>query len=287
MTKGQRGPGGQRNTEIELWTAAMAGENQSSNTILRRAGTLNRFTDFLTEDRDARTPAQATPDDVTLYLTSDPSWAKATKAAYYDDLHAFYLWRILTDRGEVDPTAKVKRPKEPPGLPHPVDTTSLMQALAITRGDDHAMILLGCYEALRRSEIAAVRGEDFVGNVLWVPDGKGGDPAAVAVHPLVAEEARRRPRRGPWFPGGVDGHLHGATIANRIGEAFGNVGAPGITPHWLRHWCATELLRRGASTREVQVHLRHKTLAATQKYTRIVLDDVAARLTALPLPTAA
>jgi integrase/recombinase XerD len=285
MTTGQSGPAGQN--VIKLWTAAMAGENQSQNTILRRTGTVRRFDAWLEETEARRDARTATADDITLYLNSDPSWAKATKAGYYNDLRAYWNWLILTEREEVDPTRKVRRPKEPKGVPRPAPTDAVMAALASTRGDDRAFILLGSYEALRRSEIAAVCGEHFIGNLLYVPDPKGGDPAAVAVHPLVAEEARRRPKHGPWFPGAVDGHVCGATVADHIGEAFGNVGAPGITPHWLRHWCATELLRLGASLREVQVHLRHKTLAATQRYTRVLLDDVAERLTALPLPAAA
>jgi integrase/recombinase XerD len=268
--------------DLEHWTASMEARHQSPQTIKRRTGTLNSFAEFI--GRDART---ATPDDVTLFLASDPGWSKATKAAYYSDLHAYWTWLILTDREDASPTAKVQRPRMPVGLPRPCDTRDLMRALAVATGDDRAMILLGCYGALRCSEIAAVRGEDFIAGLLWVPDGKGGDPAAVAAHPLLAEEAQRRPRRGPWFPGQPGGHVCSRTVANRVGAAFRRVGAPGVRPHALRHWCASAMLGQGASTREVQVHLRHKSLASTEVYTRIQLGDVADRLTRLPLPAAA
>jgi hypothetical protein len=168
--------------DLEHWTASMEARHQSPQTIKRRTGTLNSFAEFI--GRDART---ATPDDVTLFLASDPGWSKATKAAYYSDLHAYWTWLILTDREDASPTAKVQRPRMPVGLPRPCDTRDLMRALAVATGDDRAMILLGCYGALRCSEIAAVRGEDFIAGLLWVPDGKGGDPAAVAAHPLLAE----------------------------------------------------------------------------------------------------
>jgi integrase/recombinase XerD len=268
--------------DLEHWTASMEARHQSPRTIKRRTGTLNSFAEFI--GRDART---ATPDDVTLFLASDPGWSKATKAAYYSDLHAYWTWLILTDREDASPTAKVQRPRMPVGLPRPCDTRDLMRALAVATGDCRAMILLGCYGALRCSEIAAVRGEDFVAGLLWVPDGKGGDPAAVAAHPLLAEEAQRRPRRGPWFPGRPGGHVCSRTVANHVGVAFERVGAPDVRPHALRHWCASQMLAEGASTREVQVHLRHKSLASTEVYTRIQLGDVADRLTRLPLPAAA
>lgn len=46
------------------------------------------------------------------------------------------------------------------------------------------------------------------------------------------------------------------------------------TPHSLRHACATEMLRGGASVRHVQELLGHSTLITTQVYTRVVPVDV-------------
>ena len=47
-----------------------------------------------------------------------------------------------------------------------------------------------------------------------------------------------------------------------------------VTPHILRHTCATEMMRRGVNLRVIQEALGHKNIATTQIYTHVVNDDV-------------
>jgi integrase/recombinase XerD len=47
-----------------------------------------------------------------------------------------------------------------------------------------------------------------------------------------------------------------------------------VTTHSLRHACATEMLRGGASVRHVQEMLGHSHITTTQIYTRVVPSDL-------------
>ena len=49
-----------------------------------------------------------------------------------------------------------------------------------------------------------------------------------------------------------------------------------ITTHSLRHACATEMLRGGASVRHVQEMLGHANISTTQMYTHVLQDDLQA-----------
>ena len=59
-------------------------------------------------------------------------------------------------------------------------------------------------------------------------------------------------------------------VVQRHGRAIG----VDVSPHALRHTCATHLLRGGADIRHVQELLGHRCLATTALYTRVAIEDL-------------
>lgn len=228
----------------------------SAQTIRRRASTLRAFSAYIapkaTEDADH--------DDIEGFLAGYTQ--PRTRHAYRSDIRAMYAWAVRRGVIAVDPSINVDPIKVPKALPRPLNP-NLIPALIATAPDEDTrlMIALGAYAGLRRSEIAALCGDDVStgGGFLIVRGGKGNKDRRIPLHPMLSVMLEGR-------HGGRLFHCHPNTVYKRIVEHFARFGIVG-TPHQLRHTFGTELARAcDGDLQMVGLLMGHEQLSSTQGY---------------------
>ena len=130
------------------------------------------------------------------------------------------------------------------------------------------------YSGCRYSEAINLTWADINGNkaTFWVT--KGGKPRTIPL-PFKARVALRwaryRNKAGPFT-----GYAY-ETLRNhwkKAKKAADLAHDPQVTPHILRHTCASRLVQRGVSITRVQKWLGHATLEMTLRYAHLAPDDL-------------
>ena len=208
-----------------------------------------------------------------------------------------FLWerrRILVDPGENFPP--LRKPRHlPKGVLSNAQVLRLLgQPDVSTPGGcrDRAVLELLYSSGLRGQELCrlTIYDLDFKEGTLRVIQGKGRRDRIVPIGRTAGgylrsymEEIRPGLLAGPRGKSAVDslfvndagGRLTPAVLRRMIRRHAKSAGLPGCTgAHGLRHACATEMLKGGASVRHVQELLGHLSLATTQIYTRVVPADL-------------
>lgn len=266
---------------LAVWAMEMRAEALSERTITGRIGTVTRIGVELDVD-----PVHITTQDVAAFI-GRPGWSPGTRQLRFGELRAWCRWLVRSGRRDDDPTAALRPPRVPRRTPRPITTNQLHTILATTmRRKTRAMILLAAYQGMRVHEIAKVAGSDVdVAAGRLRVQGKGGVRSVMPLHPVVADVADAMPQ-GWWFPepGGGSGHVLGQSVSKTVGDVMRRAGVVG-TPHCLRHWHGTELVRAGADLETVRRLMRHASLATTQGYVLVAdeaLEEAVSRLPDLP-----
>jgi integrase/recombinase XerD len=206
------------------------------------------------------------------------------------------LHRFLVDEGAVgaDPTFDVASPRVPQGIPKALTEDEVTALLGAVTGDDagarrdRALLEVLYGTGVRIGEAVGLRlGDvDLEGHTMRVL-GKGSKERVVPVGRYARSALRawlstggrgvmvpvRWARRGDAeavFLNRRGGRLtrQGAwALVHHYGERVGLAGR--LTPHVLRHSCATHMLDHGADIRVVQELLGHASIATTQLYTKV------------------
>jgi len=183
---------------------------------------------------------EATKEDVLAFLDDDVSLR--TRYWRISNLSAFYQWAIIEEHTDVDPTARVKRPKLPRRKPRPASRDVYRQAYEAGDKRMRAMLALGALAGLRCKEIAGLHVDDidFEAGTLRVETGKGGHQRVVPIpDALVGALKAWVPPDGWVFPSSKNGsHMTPASVSNVINAHFRGLGFP-TTAHQLRHLYGT------------------------------------------------
>ncbi|MCD9623137.1 site-specific tyrosine recombinase [Rhabdothermincola salaria] len=209
------------------------------------------------------------------------------------------LYRFRTEEGlaDNDPSAAVESPRVPAGLPKALTEAEIGALLDAVTGDDavarrdRALVEVLYGTGARISEACGLRlGDVDLDGSLVRLFGKGakervvplGRMARLALADWLAPGGRPEMAPEQWKRRG-DAE---AVFLNQRGGRLGRQGAWSIvrghgdaaglgerlTPHVLRHSCATHMLDHGADIRAVQELLGHASISTTQVYTLISTD---------------
>jgi len=211
------------------------------------------------------------------------------------------LHRFLVDEGrlDTDPTLDLQSPRQPRRLPKALDEEQTLRLLDSVTGDgpfdrrDRALLELLYATGARISEIVGLslldlRDDDGLLRVFGkgakerlvplgsVARGAVGDWLSAAGRPLVVPErwasrddeeavflnrrGARLSRQGAW------------AVLKRRADRVGLAGV--VSPHVLRHSCASHMLAHGADIRIVQELLGHASITTTQLYTRLSAEHL-------------
>lgn len=211
--------------------------------------------------------------DLVQFL-AHPAWKPATRAANRAGVRSFFRWMKAAGHRDDDPSADLPAVRVPPAVPHPASEAALAHARAeVVSPHERAMLELATRCGLRRAEVAGLRYADLQrdpdGWILRVT-GKGGRVRVVPCPDDMA--AMLLDLRTDWvFPGRYPGeHVSPNWVGQRLSALLG----PGVTAHDLRHRYATRIYATTRDLLAVQQLLGHSSVATTQVYIRVPMNDL-------------
>lgn len=205
-------------------------------------------------------------------------------------LRSFYGW--CEDRGLVEraPTRQLHAPTVHNEAPKPIPDDDWRVIWAQDWNDDMLALLgLGYFGGLRRSEIVRLRPENITPTRIVDFTRKGGSQGTVPLQEMVdvivdglphladgvdrlqVALTRLRKADGPLMPWAT---TTPSEVNKRVDRWVARLNLPRFTPHQLRHSTATNLLRAGVPLHLVSRLMNHTNTATTMRYVRAGGDEL-------------
>jgi len=278
--------------EFLTWLAVERG--RSTNTLAAYRRDLRTYWAWL-HGRRVTDLAAVTPEVVLDYVTAlrGSGRAEASVARALVPVRTMHRFLAGEDLLPADPAADLDPPSVPAGLPKPLSEAQVTALLDAVDGDDPAarrdrVILEVLYgTGLRISELVGLSlGDLDLEASLLRAFGKGakervvpvGRPARAAIEAWLEPGGRPTWEPAQWRRRDDEQALllnrRGGRLSRQsawtIVKAYGaQVGLTDLSPHVLRHSCATHMVDHGADIRAVQELLGHASISTTQVYTKV------------------
>jgi integrase/recombinase XerD len=278
--------------ELLLWLSAERGRAASTLSAYRRD--LRTYIGWLRERH--RSLREVTEHDLVEFLATLRTRDLAPASVARTMVPVRALHRFLAEEGHADddPSASLELPRVPKGLPKALSEEEVQRLLDAPTGDepavlrDRAMLEVLYGTGLRVSELVGLSlGDVDLDAALLRAFGKGskerivpmGIPAVRAMAAWFGAGGRPAMQPAQWrrrgdaeavFLNARGGRLSRQGAWDVLRRHARQVGLEGkVTPHVLRHSCATHMLDHGADIRAVQELLGHASISTTQVYTLV------------------
>lgn len=291
---------GERNgTPVEVrdfldWLVVERG--RSSNTVAAYRRDLEQYAAWLSGRK--RTLSTCGVGDIEAFLAARiaSGAAKSSMARQFSAIRMLHRYMVEERVRDDDPSAMAEGVSRPAGIPKPLTEEETERVIGSVVGDepralrDRALLEFLYATGARVSEVCGLNLADLDMEASLVRlFGKGSKERVVPFGSVAHAALERwlqlgRPAMEPvrWrsrdhansvFLGGRGTRLSRQVAWNVVREAGVRAGlARELSPHALRHSCATHLLDHGADLRIVQEMLGHASITTTQVYTRVSQD---------------
>lgn len=277
--------------EFLSWMASERG--RSANTLAAYRRDLRGYTSWLESNNTSPSKIQRADLDRFVQSRRASGAAAASVARQLAAVRMLHRFMVEEGRRVDDPSADVEGVRVPAGIPHPLTEAEVDRLLAAVVATDpvslrdHAMLELLYATGARIGEVCGLSLADFDReNRLVRVFGKGakervvpfGRAAEAAVegwlksgrpHMIPTRWARRGDEEAVFLNtrGARLSRQSAWAVVKKYGEQVGL--AAKLSPHVLRHSCATHLIDHGADLRIVQELLGHASISTTQVYTKV------------------